>query len=81
MAHRAHRKQHQPTHPVSARNACGKVAHQSRRDARKVASQYPADRLRAYRCPDCRCWHLGHIPKPIARGDFTAREIYGGQPA
>jgi hypothetical protein len=43
--------------------ATGKKAYGSpelaARAARRVR-RYTDDRLHPYRCPECRCWHLGH---------------------
>lgn len=76
MAHQAHRKEHAQRRPAGASNACGKVAYHSRKDARRAARRYPADHLRAYPCPTCDRFHIGHLSKAIRKGDFTAREIY-----
>lgn len=63
-------------HGVSASNACGKVAHPTRRVARRVAALYPTEHLRPYRCAHCHWWHLGHLPPAVVRGIATADEIY-----
>lgn len=76
MAHRARRKQHVDHSPPSASNACGKVAHHSRKDARKAAKWRPGEHLRPYECQICNLWHNGHLTRAIRKGDFTAREIY-----
>lgn len=51
-----------------ARMCAGKVPHESREAARgqlrSLFRRNGAVRMRAYRCPFCKSWHVGHLPKP-----------------
>lgn len=51
---------------LQRRKACaGKVRHGSQEEATAHAihlRRKDGDRVRAYRCPFCRSWHVGHTP-------------------
>lgn len=54
---------------------CGKRRFLTKADAKTVARQMKGrrGRLNAYRCGDF--WHLGHLPKPVARGRLTRDDL------
>lgn len=52
--------------------ACPKIGYISRRDARRslklvANTRHGAGGMRAYRCPRCSLWHLGHKRKGTGR--------------
>ena len=36
---------------------------------------------RPYRCVECGAWHVGHIPRAVARGEMSVEEWYGREAA
>jgi hypothetical protein len=55
----------------------GKVAFTTRRLARKNARRtHASQHLRPYLCDDCRCWHLGHLPRIVIQGLIGADALY-----
>jgi hypothetical protein len=58
-------------------SACTKVRWFSRRSAQRARRFTPAEHQRAYWCPGCHGWHLGHLPQAVMLGRLSAREVYG----
>lgn len=57
--------------------AHGKRAYPRRRDARRAARRHHDPGLREYPCSRfAGCWHFGHVPPPVKRGELTAAEWY-----
>jgi hypothetical protein len=58
---------------------CGKKGYLTRADAKKALRGHRGfgfDRhVRPYRCDDCGCWHLGHLPAAVRLGIVTAAEF------
>ena len=55
----------------------GKRAYSRRRDARRAARRHYDPGLREYPCSRFPgCWHIGHVPAPVKRGEITAAEWY-----
>jgi hypothetical protein len=55
----------------------GKSAWSSRRLAKRANHQIRNQHMRPFRCPQCRMYHLGHLPFAVMRGRLTADEYYG----
>lgn len=67
-------------------NGCptGKRAYATKaaaKDARRWFQRRGGDLLSAYRCEHCSCFHLGHIPDAVRRGDISRGDYYGGREA
>jgi hypothetical protein len=55
----------------------GKVAYRSRREARGASRRHHDSGLREYRCTAFRgCWHIGHMPPMVKRGELTIAEWF-----
>jgi rubredoxin len=54
----------------------GKRAFATRADAKshaRKAKQFGAGHMRAYACPQCQYWHIGHTPEGIRNGTETTK--------
>lgn len=60
----------------SGRNACGKVAYLTRRDAARARRRFSARSIRPYKCASCGLWHLGHLPQAAVYGLAAANDVY-----
>lgn len=60
--------------------SCGKLRFLTKAAAKRAASQLPhrQGRLNAYRCGDF--WHIGHLPRAIARGLATRDDLGRSRP-
>lgn len=57
----------------------GKRAYFTRAGARTLVRVLKAEGdkgVRAYRCPECKHFHAGHLPVAVRQGDITAAECY-----
>lgn len=59
---------------------CRKRGFYERAAAARAASlaRRDGDHMRPYRCAECRMWHIGHLPKPVRRGQVAAADVYRG---
>lgn len=74
--------------PLSGRRAAGKptyfrcirhrkLTYPHRRDARAAARRLHDKGVREYECSlHSGCWHIGHMPPSVRRGEMTAAEFY-----
>lgn len=61
---------------------CAKRKYDSRAEAKREKRRHQGKgirALRAYLCPDCESWHLGHQPKMITAG-FASRAKHPFRP-
>lgn len=59
--------------------ATGKRTWRSRRDAKKVAKRVnPGEHMSAFRCAGCDGWHLGHLPRGVAKGIYDRDDLGAG---
>lgn len=54
-------------------STCGKVCHESRKEAKKVKRLYPQKHLSVYQCGPW--WHVGNLPASVIAGDRTRDQI------
>lgn len=65
-----------------ATNGCstGKRAWSTRKGAKTAMATYKrqgGDAMSPYRCDECDCWHMGHLPQAVKDGRITRAEYYG----
>ena len=54
-----------------------KLAYPRRKDARAAARKLHDRGMREYECSTHQgCWHIGHMPPCVRRGEMTATEFY-----
>ena len=56
--------------------ACCKQSWARRKHARRQVRKSSERGMWAYRCPVSEYWHIGHLPKPVRKGETTAAEHY-----
>lgn len=42
----------------------------------KAAARHAGGHMRPYRCGACGCWHMGHLPGVVLRGQVGASDWY-----
>lgn len=63
-------------------NSCstGKRAWQSRRDAKDAANllaRQGKPGMNAFRCDECKLFHIGHLPHAVRMGEVSRTDYYG----
>ena len=71
-------KKNEPKSWLTNDCSSGKRAFNTRADARAVASRRRrkgVPRLSVYLCEECQKYHMGHLPRPVVRGEVPRSEI------
>ena len=75
--HEAHGFRAKPTSAFFTCRRHKKLTYPKRREAREAARRLHDKGVREYPCTEHPpCWHIGHIPPMVVRGELTADEWY-----